>query len=111
MVATTGTLEREKRLRGIWLNRLLVLLLFRLILLLLQLLLQIGNIRSIEGTVSNAAMLESAAIEASSVVVVSFSDDLATADNDTAVTVVERRLGGLLEAKSQIVIGLHFAVS
>ena len=111
MMAAACTLEGQKRLGGVLLNSLLVLLLFRLILLLLQLLLQVGDRRPIEGAVSNPAMLEGAAIEARAIVVESLANDLAATNDDTAVTVVQRRLGGLLEAESQIVIGLHFDVS
>jgi len=56
-------------------------------------------------------MLECAAIETRTVVVVALADDLATAHDDTAVAVVQRRLSGLLEAKREVVVRLHFVVS
>ena len=56
-------------------------------------------------------MLESPAIEPGAIVIIALSNNLATTNDDTAVTIVQWRLGGLLEAKSQIVVGLHFAVS
>lgn len=87
-VAPTRTLEWDKRLRVLRLDLLLPVLLYRLILLLLQLVFQVGNRRPVEGTVGNAAILKSAAIEAWAVVVIALSDDLATTNDDTAMTVV-----------------------
>lgn len=109
MMAATRALEWHKRLRRVRLNTLLFLL--RLVLLLLQLILQIGNRRSIESTIGNTAMLESSTVETRAIVIVSSTDDLATTNDDAAVTVVERGLGSLLEAESQVVVGLHFDVS
>ena len=94
------------------LSRRLIVLRFGLaILALLQLGLHLGEGSAIEGTTCDTAMLECAAIETRAVVVVALTDDLATAHDDTAVTVVQRRLGGLLEAKREILILLHVAVS
>ena len=94
------------------LSRRLIVLRFGLaILALLQLGLHFGEGRAIEGTACDTAMLECATIETRTVVVVALTDDLATAHDDTAVTVVQRRLGGLLEAKREILILLHVAVS
>jgi hypothetical protein len=56
-------------------------------------------------------MLECAAIETRAVVVVALADNLATAHNDTTVAIVQRRFGGLLEAKREVVVRLHVAVS
>jgi len=56
-------------------------------------------------------MLECAAVEPGTIVIVALSDDLAAANDNAAMAVVERRLSGLLEAEGQIVVGLHFAVS
>lgn len=56
-------------------------------------------------------MLERTAIEARAVVVVALPDDFPTADDNAAMAVVQRRLGGLLKAERQVVVGLHVAVS
>ena len=78
---------------------------------LLQLGLHLSEGSTVEGTACDTAMLECAAIETRAVVVVALTDDLATAHDDTAVAVVQRRLGGLLEAKREVVVRLHVAVS
>ena len=52
-------------------------------------------------------MFESSAVETWTVVIVPLTDDLSSADNNTAMAVVERRLGSLLEGKSEIHIRLH----
>ena len=99
--------ELPRRLR-----RLLIVLRFGLVLLaFLQLGLHLGEGSTIEGTACDTAMLECAAIETRAVVVVALTNDLATAHDDAAVTVVQRRLGGLLEAKREIIVRLHVAVS
>lgn len=88
-------------------RRLLIVLRFGLVLLaLLQLSLHLG-----EGTACDTAMLECAAIETRAVVVVTLTDDLATAHDDAAVAIVQRRLGALLEAKREVVVRLRVAVS
>lgn len=108
LVSTTRAFEwREGALRTVLLLRSML----RLILLLLQLLLQVGDSWTIHGTVGNTAMLERAAVEARAVVIVALSDNLATTDNNAAMTVVQRRLRSLLEAEGQIVVGLHVDVS
>lgn len=78
-----------------------------LFLILLMLLLQRRERRTIEGAGSDATSLESTTVEAGTVVVVALADDFAAADDDAAVAVVEGRLGGLLEAESEVIIGLH----
>lgn len=94
------------------LSRRLIVLRFGLVILaLLQLGLHFGEGSAIEGTACDTAMLECAAIETRTVVVVALTDDLATAHDDTAVAIVQRRLGGLLEAKREIIVCLHVAVS
>ena len=104
VVTAARAFEWDERLRDVLL---LGLLLFRLILLLLQLLLQIHDRRPVKYSIRNAAMREGTAIEARTMIVVALSDYLATTNNDAAMTIVQRRLGGLLEAKSQIVVRLH----
>jgi hypothetical protein len=88
--------------------RLLRLLLW-FVLLLLQLLLQTGNRWSIECTLGNAAMFESSTVEAWFVVIVALADDLPTVHDDTAMLIMQRGLGSLLEAERQISVSLHFA--
>lgn len=90
------------------LRRRMLLLLLRLVLLFLQLLLQVGNSRPVNSTIGDTAMLQTPAVVARTVVIVALADDLATTHNDTAMAVVERRLGGLIEAERQVVVGLHF---
>ena len=100
--------ELSRRLR----RRLLIVLRSGLVLIaLLQLGLHLGESSSVEGTSCDTAMLECAAIETRTIVVVALTDDLATAHNDTAVAIVQRRLGGLLETKREVVVRLHFVVS
>jgi len=103
MVAATGAFERHEVLR-----RTLTLLLLRLVLLLLKLLLQAGYGWSVEGALRDTAILQSAAIVTCAVVIVALANDLAAAHDDSAVAVVERRFGSLLEAQSEVVVGLHF---
>ena len=108
--SSTNLLESSELSRR--LRRLLIVLRSGLVLLtLLQLGLHLGEGSSIEGTACNAAMLECAAIETRAVVVVALADDLATAHDDTAVAIVQRRISGLLEAKREVVVRLHVAVS
>ena len=104
VVAAAGCFEwGERRLL-----RLLGLLLLRFIFLLLQLRLQVGDCWSVECTLLDAAILESPAVETGFVVVVAMANDFAAIDDDTAVLVVQRRLGGLLQAEGKISISLHF---
>ena len=107
LLAAATSFERCERLRT---GTMLLPMLF-LPLLLLQLLLEIGNGRTIKGTLRNAAMLQCSAIEARTVVIESLSDNLASADNDAAMAIVKRGLRSLLEALSEVVVGLHFVVS
>lgn len=102
VVAAAGAFQWDEGL-------LRLLLLFRLVLLFLQLLLQRGDRGSIEGAVRDAAVLESPAIEARLVVIVALSDDLSAIDDDTTVLIVQGGLEGLLEAERQISVSLHFA--
>ena len=48
--------------------------------------------------------MEGAAVEAGAVVVVALAEDFAAADDDAAVAVVERRVGGLLEAEGEVIV-------
>lgn len=77
----------------------------------LQLGLQIGNGSTTQGAVCDAAMLQCTAVETRAIVVVALTDDLAAAHNDAAMAVVQGRLRGLLEAKREIIVRLHFDVS
>jgi hypothetical protein len=71
--------------------------------LLLQLLLQLHHGRTAQRrSAGNTPMLECTAVEARAVIIVALPDDFAAADNDTAVAVVQRRLGRLLETKGQV---------
>lgn len=88
-------------------GRLILLLIWLLLLLFLQLGLQLGHCLAIEATTGNAAMLQSTAVEAWTVVVEALTNDLAAADDDCTMAIVERRLGSLLEAEIQIVVRLH----
>lgn len=76
--------------------------------LLLQLLLQLLHSLAVQGAAGNAAVLESAAIEAGAVVIVTVTNDFSTSNDDRAVAVMEWRLRGLLEAESEVVVRLHF---
>lgn len=107
--SSTDLLESSELSRR--LRRLIVLRFGLVLFALLQLGLHLGEGSAIEGTACDTAMLECAAIETRAVVVVALTDDLTTAHDDTAVTIVQRRLGGLLEAKREIVVRLHVAVS
>lgn len=78
-----------------------------LLVLFLQLVLQLLDGVAIEGALGDLAVLQTASIEAGLVVVVAVADDLAAANDDGAMAVVERRLGSLLEAERQIIVGLH----
>ena len=94
MVAAASAFERRV---GIGTVRLRILRSLRV--LLLQFRLQIDKRRTVQSALSNTAMLEGAAIEAGTVVIEALADDFAAADDDAAMAVVERRLGGLLEAE------------
>lgn len=107
--SSTHLLESSELSRR--LGRLIALRFGLVLLALLELGLHLGESSAIEGTASDTAMLECAAIETRAVVVVALTDDLTTAHDDTAVAIVQRRLSGLLEAKREIVVRLHVAVS
>lgn len=109
--ASTDFLESSKLSRRLWRRLLLVLRIRLLLLAFLQLCLQLGEGSAAEGTACDTAMLESAAIESRTVVVVALADDLAAAHNDAAVAVVQRGLSSLLEAEREVVVRLQFAVS
>ena len=111
MVASICSLKWGEWLHGLLLHGLLVLFLLRRILLLLQFLLQIGKLCPIESSICNTAMLESTAIEPWTVVIVTLTDHLATTNDYTSMAVMEWRPGSLLEAESEIIVGLHFDVS
>lgn len=84
--SSTDLLESSELSRRL---RRLVVLRFGLVLLaLLQLGLHFGEGSAIEGTTCDTAMLECAAIETWAVVVVALTDDLTTAHDDTAVTIL-----------------------
>lgn len=85
----------------------LLLLLLRLSLLLLQLLFQLGDCSTVQRTAHDAAMLERSTVEARAIVVVALADDFTAAHDDAAMAIVQRGLGGLLEAKREVVVGLH----
>jgi hypothetical protein len=53
-------------------------------------------------------VLESSAVKSSSEVVVPLADDFATTYDDASMAVVERGESGLLVAKRQVVVGLHY---
>ena len=71
------------------------LLLLRFLLLLLQLLLQLGDGWAVQAAVGDTTVLEGAAVEARAVVIVALTDDLTAADDDTTMAVVERRVGAV----------------
>lgn len=54
--------------------------------------------------IGKLAGLKGAATEAATGIIVARANDLTAAYNDTPVTVVHRRLGGLLQAKGEIVV-------
>jgi len=91
--------------------RLLLLCRSILLLLLPRLLLQLRNGWAVKASVGDAAMLERAAVETWTVIIVALSDHLTTANDDAAVAVVKWRLHGLLKAEGQVVVGLHLSVS
>lgn len=85
-------------------------LVLRLILLsLLQLLFPVRYGGAVEGAVGDAAVLEGATVETWAVVIVALTDNLAATNDDAAMAVVERGLGGLLKAKSEVLVRLHCA--
>lgn len=75
--------------------------------LLLVLLLELANGRSIQCTSGEAASPEGASVESWTIVVETLTDDFTSADDDAAMLVVEWRLCSLLEAQVEIIIGLH----
>lgn len=99
-MSATGAFKGNKRAA-----RLLLLL---ILILLLELRLQLFNSFAIEGAVGDAAVLQGTSVEPRAVVVVAMPNDLAAAHNNGAMAIVERRLGGLLHAQVQVVVGLHF---
>jgi hypothetical protein len=103
----TNLLESSKLPRRLRRRLLLVLRIGLLLLAFFQLGLHLGKGSAVEGTSCDTAMLECAAVEARAVVIVALTDDLTTAHDDTAMAVVQRRLGGLLEAKGELVVRLH----
>lgn len=104
--STANLLESDEIVRVLPL--LLLVFLFRFILLaLLQLRLHICQGGSIESAVCDAAVLENSAVEAGTIIVVTLANDLAAANDDTAMAVVEGRFGGLLEAKREVIVRLH----
>ena len=70
--------------------------------------LQLRDGGTVESSLGNPASLQGAAIEATTVVIVALADDLTTADDDCAMTIMKWRLSGLLETECKIVVGLHF---
>ena len=54
-----------------------------------------------------AAILQGPTVEARTVVVVAFADDLATADDDATVTVMQGRFESLLEAERLVSVVLR----
>lgn len=107
--SSTDLLESSELSRR--LRRLIVLRFGLVLLALLQLGLHFGEDSAIEGTACDTTVLECAAIKTRAVVVVALTNDLATAHDDAAVAVVQRRLSGLLEAKREIIVRLHVADS
>lgn len=93
---------------------LLLLLLLRMVLLIFVLLLQSfhlhlqgGNSFAVQASLCDAAMLERTAIEAGLVAIVARTNHLSTTHDNSAVTIMEGRLGSLLKAQSQIIVRLH----
>lgn len=102
--------ERRKRLRGIGLGdclRLQLKLLIRVLLALGFTLLQSRSGRVPSGSRGETACLQRSAVKAGAVIIVPLTGDFPTANNDTAMAVVERRIGCLLKAKREIVVRLH----
>ena len=70
------------------------------------------HLLSRSSTIGEASRLDGpfTAIEAAAVAIVAPANDLAAAHDDAAVTIVERRVGGLLEAEGKIGVGAwrHF---
>jgi len=100
--ASHGLIGRERRRScGIFLLSL------RLITLLLELLLHCKHSGAIECSSRDAPSLESSSIKPGTVVVIALANDLAATDNNAAVAVVHGRLGGLLKAKSKVIVRLH----
>lgn len=69
------------------------------------LLLQLRQGRAVVAQRGETAGLEGAAVEAWPVVVVALADDLAAADDDAAMSVVEGGFAGLLEAEGEVGVG------
>jgi len=94
-------LERSKRPGDVAVLRLRVRLSLRFLSLL-----QLRDSEAMSGTGRRQTTgLERTPVEAGAVVVVALADDFAAANDDTAMTVVERRLGGLLETHGEVRIG------
>lgn len=88
----------------------LLLLLVLLSLALLEPHLHVGQGRTIERAVCDAAMLESAAIVPRAVVVVALANDLTTTNDDTSMAVVKWRFRCLLKAEREVIVRFHFDV-
>jgi hypothetical protein len=73
-----------------------------------MLFLQGGKGSPIQSADREAASLQSAAVEASTMVIEALTDDLAPTDDDASMAVAERGISSLLEAKREIVVSLHF---
>lgn len=86
--AASTDLLHSSKLLGILL--LLVLRVGLVLLALLQLGFHLGEGGAVEGATCDTAMLECAAVEARTVVVVALADDLAAAHDDTAMAIVQR---------------------
>lgn len=56
-------------------------------------------------------MLQRSAVEARAVVIETLPDDFAATNDNAAMAVMQRRLGGLLQTQGQVIIGLHVVVS
>lgn len=102
--ACIGVLECNKSAAATVLLTLLLL----TFLLALELLLQLGHCSSIVASISNATILQRASIEAWAIVVVTMSDHFTATHHNSAMAIVQWRLCGLLQAKRQIVVSLHF---
>ena len=100
-----------------WRERTLVLLLLLLLLgpklrlgLRLETLLEFGDGGAGEGARGDVTTAQGPAVETGQVCVVALAQDLAAADDDGAVTVVQGREGGLVQAGCEVgvVAGRHF---
>lgn len=108
LMPAAAALERDESVARL---RLLLLVLLQFLLPLLQLLLQLRNGGPVQAMIGDTTMFEGATLVTRTVVIVPLTDDLAAAHYDTTVAVVERGPRSLLEAKRQVVVGLHVAVA